>query len=496
MTKFSENIFRSYDIRGEFGREFDLGFAYQLGLCLGKELQTEVDASQTLSEEKKTCLSNLGVPEEKMAFTVGVGRDLRVSSLPLSLNLIDGLRAAGCPVIDFSETATPLLYFGAKHFSLGLAVQVTASHNPLSHNGFKIVFNGEVLGGEELKSLAKKISQNTIEDSSTAAELYSFDLAANYQLALSKALGDKREPKKRLKIVIDGFRGPGLSLLLGALESSKHELVVEDTLETGESPDTSDYKKLERVSGRVLECRADVGIVFDGDADRIVLIDEEGSVLLGDSLLALFLYFTDDRETVVADAKSSRILMSYLVEQGHQVFFCASGHRNLKLAMPRYKATLGAELTGHIIFSKDWFPFDDAVYAAARIVRDLSKTGASLGQVRRKFPVRYSTMEVRIGVTGDAKEVVSRIEQAYSRYELDRIDGVRIIMSDAWVLLRSSNTEGALSLRIEAESESRLSEVSEQISGDLVKVFEDIGELSEVVEKAQGWSSWRRLGLF
>ena len=434
-----EHIFRKYDIRGIVGEELDPSVAEAVGQAYGSELRHR---------------SVVGQPR------VVVGEDNRPSSAALRTGLVRGLTAVGCDVIRLGTVPTPVSYFSEYQLQADGAVQITGSHNPPEYNGIKMTMAGASMHGDAIRGLLRRIRSAGFTAGTGRIEArdvlpgYVKDLAARFTLA------------RPVKVVVDCGNGTGSVVAVDLLEAVGAEVIPlycdSDGTFPNHHPDPTVDENVQDLIGSVRTHGAELGIGFDGDADRIGVVDDRGGVVRGDLLLLLFgldlLRRRGRNETLVFDVKCSQVLPEVFAEAGGVPVMWKTGHSLIKEKMRETGARIAGELSGHICFSDDYLGFDDALYAACRLLALLSASTRSLSQMVDDFPAYVSTPEFRIEVEEDRKfEIVERTREHFSSgYEVVAVDGVRVLFGDGWGLVRASNTQPAISARYEARSPERL----------------------------------------
>ncbi|MFM5886498.1 MAG: phosphoglucomutase/phosphomannomutase PgmG [Novosphingobium sp.] len=440
--RFDPAILREYDVRGEVGR--------QLG----------VHDAEALGRGFATVLREAGGNK------VVVGRDGRLSSPELEAALVHGLLAGGVDVVRIGLGPTPMLYFAeASMEQVKGGIQVTGSHNPADHNGFKMVLGGRPFCGEALRELGRRA---TLGDWSVGqGRCEEREILGTYVERLGAALqGLDRAALGALRIGWDagnGAAGPALERLIENLPGEHHALFTHvDGTFPHHHPDPTVEANLADLKALVAAKSLDFGVAFDGDGDRIVVVDAKGRVLWGDQLLMILaedLLVRAPGSTVIADVKASQVLFDRVTALGGRAVMGKTGHSLIKSEMKRIGAPLGGEMTGHLMFADDWYGFDDALYAALRLIAATQRLGRSLTQLRDAMPEPCNTPELRIPVREARKfavvaEVAARL--ALTDAAVVTIDGVRVSTADGWWLLRASNTQDALTLRAESASQAGL----------------------------------------
>ncbi|MBI3922520.1 MAG: phosphomannomutase/phosphoglucomutase [Armatimonadetes bacterium] len=445
------SIFREYDIRGVVGDTVDEGVAAQIGRAFGTYLA------------------------RKGAITCVTGRDNRFSSESLQQATNRGLNEAGINVIDVGMVITPMVYYAQKAWDLGGSLMVTASHNPPQYNGFKMTEGPGSLYGEEIQGLYRLIQVTDFESGAGTVEKREISDAYREMIAGKIKLGPRR-----LGVVIDcgnGTAGPFAPGILEALGAEVRQLYCEsDPTFPNHHPDPTKIDNVQDLIRCVLENRADLGLGLDGDGDRIGVVDDTGEIVWGDRLMILYAKELLERQPgskVILDVKCSQVLYDSIALLGGQPIWSKTGHSLIKARMREEQALLAGEMSGHTFFADEYYGYDDAVYAAARVLRILSRTNRSLSALLGEFPERQATPEVRPFCSDDRKfEVVRKSRDLLAnRYHNIDIDGIRFWVDDTtWGLIRASNTQPALIVRGESATIEGLDAVKQTISDTLKEV--------------------------
>ncbi len=430
-------LFKAYDIRGVVG---DNGLTPGNVECLGTAIAT--------------------LAHQFGQTTLVVGRDVRSSGTVLQAALIRGLLASGCDVIDIGIVSTPALYFATHHLNTSAGVMVTASHNPPEYNGFKIVLAGRSLTTVEIKRLLELVPVSVGDSTPGQYSRYAIEEDYYEKIVSSTRLG------RSMKVVIDCGNGAASRLapeLFSRLGCEVIPLFCEyDGCFPNHMPDPSQPDNLTALRAKVVADGAELGIAFDGDGDRLAVVDGTGQIIWPDRLMMVFaeaLLKCEPGVRIVIDVKSSRYLAQMITECGGEAIFWKSGHSLMKEKMRESRAALGGELSGHIFFKDRWYGFDDGLYAAARLLEILSKESLDASGYLNKFLNGVSTPEILVPVEeGEGEKIVHRLRSQAKLFEGDvlLIDGVRVDYAQGWGLVRSSNTMPCLTLRFEADSESAL----------------------------------------
>lgn len=428
---FHPTILREYDIRGVVGETLFPEDAYAIGRAFG------------------TICAKAGGRH------VAVGRDGRLSSPAMAAQVIEGLRAAGMDVLDIGLGPTPMLYFAAKTLNADGGVMITGSHNPPTHNGFKMVMKGKPFFGSDIKELGRIAADGAFANGSGG--LSRRDVAQTYADRLLQDYNGQRP----LKVVWDCGNGATgeIAKMLAASLPGKHRLLYAeiDGAFPNHHPDPTEPHTLVDLQAAVAEEGADLGIAFDGDGDRLGVVDGEGHILWGDQILVLLAEDVLKRHpgaVIMADVKASQALFDAIELMGGKPLMWKTGHSLIKTKMAETGCPLAGEMSGHIFFADNYYGYDDALYAAVRFLSKVARLNISLAQWHAMLPKMVNTPEIRIDCADQRKfavveEVRARLAQAGAA--VDATDGVRVKTSDGWWLLRASNTQAVLVARAEAK---------------------------------------------
>ncbi len=454
-------LFREYDIRGIVGQELTEDVAERIGRTFA-----------TLAGQK-------GMK------TVAVGRDGRASSPVLRDRLVKGLTTGGLGVLDIGVCPTPVLYFSLFTLPVDGGVMITGSHNASEYNGFKLCVGKEALHGEEIQHLRRMMEAGQF--SSGAGTVAMRPLIPDYLAYLKKGFASVKAD--RLHVVIDCGNGAASLLAKDALEQLGCKvtgLYCElDGRFPNHHPDPTVVDNLRDLIAAVKKTGADVGIGYDGDADRIGAVDERGDILWGDRLMVLYsrdILASRPGSTIISEVKASQALYDDVAKHGGRPIMWKTGHSLIKAKMKAEAAVLAGEMSGHMFFADRYFGYDDAVYASCRLVEILAKSGKPLSSLIADLPVTSVTPEIRVDCPDSIKfELVKKVQarlltMASSKTvqnadlkirDVITIDGIRVVFEDGWGLIRASNTQPALVLRFEASSPARLAAIRRLIESEL-----------------------------
>jgi len=430
--RFDPTTLREYDIRGIVGRTLSEGDAFAIGRAFG------------------TIVARGG------GSLVAAGRDGRLSGPALEQALVEGLKASGMRVLRMGVGPTPMLYFLNVARGCDGAVQVTGSHNPPDHNGFKMVLGGKPFFGAQIQALGQMAAAGDVVAEAAGSE-EAIDIAPEYVERIAR---DWDGGDRALKVVWDNGNGAAGAVLqrLVARLPGRHEILFPEIDGTfpNHHPDPTVPGNLEALIARVAATGADLGIAFDGDADRIGVVDDRGEILFGDQLLILLardVLARNPGATIISDVKASQVLFDEIARAGGVPLMWKTGHSLIKAKMAETGAPLAGEMSGHVFFAERWYGFDDALYAAVRLLGVVARLDRPLSAVRAALPAVVNTPELRFPCEDSRKfevvrEVAARLKAAEAR--VSEIDGVRVMTEDGWWLLRASNTQAVLVARAES----------------------------------------------
>jgi len=438
-------IFRQYDIRGVVDADLT------------------VDAAHAIGGAYAALMGERGVTGE-----VAVGRDNRPSGDKLRDALVDGLTDAGVRVVDIGVVPTPVLYWSLHHLPVIGGIQITGSHNPPEYNGFKLCFGTESLYGHDLQHLLALIRANAAPKGQGAVRHE--DLIERYVADIVKRTGPLARP---MKIVYDCGNGVGALVapqLMRALGVDAVGLFTEsDGTFPNHHPDPTVPENLQDLIAAVKREGAELGVAFDGDADRIGLVDDQGRIIWGDHILILYardvLERTGKGQPIIFDVKCSQALTDEIARAGGTPVMWKTGHSLIKDKMKEQHAPLGGEMSGHMFFSEGFYGHDDALYGAARLLRIVAGSGHTVRELLADVPAFVNTPEIRVECGDDRKfELVERaVAHFRSTHDVLDVDGVRVLFGDGWGLIRASNTQPILVTRYEARSAERLAVIRNEM---------------------------------
>ena len=456
--RFDPTSLREYDIRGIIGETLSEADAYAVGRTFG------------------TIVRRAG------GTRVAVGYDGRVSSPQLEVALLRGLSESGTDAVRIGLGPTPMLYYAEAELEVDGGIMITGSHNPAQYNGFKLVLGHNAFFGEQIQELGRMAAEGEWEqgggtgEAAEVLDLYVERLLRNYDGGAFRIGWDAG----------NGAAGPAIEKLTALLPGEHHLLYTDvDGRFPNHHPDPTDEKNLADLKALVRAKQLDFGIALDGDGDRIGAVDGEERVIWGDQLLAILaepVLAEEPGATIIADVKASQALFDRVDELGGNPLMWKTGHSLIKSKMKETGAPLAGEMSGHIFFKNDYYGFDDALYAAVRLIRAVRQLGGSLTALRSAMPPMINTPEMRFQVDESRKfpvvdEVLSRLEANGAK--VDHTDGARVTTDDGWWLLRASNTQDVLVARAEARSQDGLDrlvgEIDAQLAQSGVKRGETVG---------------------
>ncbi len=444
-------IFREYDIRGIVDQDLTPESVELLGKAIG------------------TYFRRHGKKE------VALGRDCRLSSPAFSDYLTRGLLATGCNVTSLGTVPTPVLYFFVHYKKMEAGIVITGSHNPPEYNGFKIMLGLETLYGERIQDILQLIQNNDFitEEPGTSSE---YDIVPEYHEYVVSNI-DMARP---LKVVVDAGNGTGGVVAVPIFEELGCEILPlyceMDGNFPNHHPDPTQPEALEELIQMVKTEKADLGIAYDGDSDRIGVIDDEGSIIWGDKLMILLardILPNNPGAAIISEVKASQLLYDEIERLGGRPIMWKTGHSLIKKKIKEENALLAGEMSGHIFFADRFFGFDDAIYSSARVLEILSRTDLKLSQLLADLPPTFNTPEIRVYASDEVKfKIVEQVkEELAQKYPIIDIDGVRAIYPTGWALVRASNTQESLVLRFEAKTPEDLEIIKQEVETTIENVI-------------------------
>jgi phosphomannomutase len=446
---FDPTSLREYDIRGIVGQTLRPEDAFAIGRCFG------------------SMVSRGGGKR------AAVGYDGRLSSPEMEAQLVAGLRACGLEVLRIGCGPTPMLYYAAHALEADGAVMVTGSHNPPDYNGFKMMLGKKPFYGKQIQEIGRMAAEGDVVPTAVGTDRQ-VDIADQY---VARVMQDWDGGDRELKVVWDPGNGSSaeiVKMLVARLPGTHY--VINGTIDgtfPAHHPDPTVARNLEQIIEEVAKQGADLGIAFDGDGDRIGVVDDEGHILFGDQLLVVLardVLTSKPGGVIIADVKASQVLFDEVAKAGGAPLMWKTGHSLIKAKMAETGSPLAGEMSGHIFFADKWYGFDDAPYSAVRLLGIVARMGRKLSAVRAALPQVINTPELRFDCPDTRKfgvigEVKARLAAEGARVQ--DVDGVRVLTEDGWWLLRASNTQAVLVARAEARSEAGLERLKAQIARQL-----------------------------
>ncbi|HWC97673.1 MAG TPA: phosphomannomutase/phosphoglucomutase [Candidatus Sulfopaludibacter sp.] len=439
-------IFREYDIRGVADVELLDADIEVLGRAFGTYLQRHAGRK------------------------INLGRDTRLSSPRLRDALLRGLKASGCEVTDLGVVPTPVLYYSVFHLKADGGVMITGSHNPSEFNGFKTVCGESSIHGSAIQELYRMIETGDLATGDGSEKFY--DAVTPYV----EEVASQFHWDRRIRVAVDagnGTGGPVMHRLLEKLNADATEMFFEmDGNFPNHHPDPTVPKNLEALVAKVAETGADLGIAFDGDTDRIGAVDDVGTVIYGDQLMMIYgreILTRKPGATFIGEVKCSQIMYDDLAARGGNPIMWKTGHSLIKAKMKETKAELAGEMSGHMFFADRYYGFDDALYAACRLMEIVANSGQGLSAQLAGTPKTVTTPEIRFDCPDELKFQVVQLSKAdlQSRHKTLDVDGVRVLFPNGWGLVRASNTQPVLVMRFEATTPELLLEYQAEVEGSV-----------------------------
>lgn len=442
-------IFREYDIRGKVSEDFPPEVVENLGKGFG------------------TFVKRAGARE------IALSGDIRLTTPELIEHFKKGVLFTGVDVINLGILPTPVNYFSMFELGVSGAMQITGSHNPPEFNGFKMSLERKAVFGNQIQDI-RKIIENGDYETGEGSEV-KHDLKKKY----IEMILEKIKIERPLKVVMDCGNAAGGILAPDIFKKLNIELTelycdIDGTF-PNHHPDPTVKENLADLIEKMKTGQYDIGVAFDGDADRVGIVDETGEIIWADQLMALFLpeVIQNKGEEILYDVKCSQALEEMIVKYGGKPIMWKTGHSLIKQKMHELGCRLGGEMSGHIFFADDYFGYDDAIYVALRIIQTLSRTDKKLSELRQELPTYYSTPEMRMEAENDEEKfriANEAIDYFTTHYDCSTVDGVRIRFGDGWGLVRSSNTQPVIVCRFEANSQERMDKIKNLVL-DKLKEF-------------------------
>lgn len=448
---FNPSILRKYDIRGIYNETLHDLDAYFLGLGLGAYYLQSNLQQKLLNSEYNLHFTNNNLP------TACIGIDARHSSKNLKTHLIRGLQDAGINIIDINLGSSPMLYYAVKEINADIGIAITGSHNPSTHNGFKITFNDYAIAGEQILQIVQLI-QNGLHISSCKGTLATIDIKPAYTQRILQDL----TVKNTLRIGFDCLNGAAGGVI--KLICQQINAISFNDSESGDftitSPDPTDHTNLQNLIHQVKSQNLDLGIAFDGDADRIVIITKTGQILLGDDIMTILVedvLKNNKGAKIVFDVKCSGVLKHQILKFGGIPLMYKTGHSLIKEKLIKEEAILAGEMSGHIYFADKYYGFDDAIYAAIRLINYIISNNIDLDSFIANLPQTLKSPEIKIK-SNKKFQNIDTLKNYCQQHNItyNDIDGIRIEFTDyEWLLIRASNTEEVLIVKYEAPNQIR-----------------------------------------
>tara|TARA_B100000287_G_scaffold420396_1_gene459735 strand:- start:655 stop:2025 length:1371 start_codon:yes stop_codon:yes gene_type:complete len=453
MSSINQYIFREYDIRGNVADDFPEHVVIKLGKAFG------------------TFVKRSGGSE------IAISGDVRLTTPVLINHFKEGILSTGVDVINLGIIPTPVNYFSMFHLGVYAAVQVTGSHNPPEFNGFKLSMDKKPVYGKDIQTLFQLIDKMDFENGEGMEARY--DVLKPYK----KMIIEKIDIKKPIRLVMDcgnaaaSINAPEIFKELG-IELREIYCTPDGTF-PNHHPDPTVEENLEDLVSEIKIGDYDLGIAFDGDGDRVGVVDENGEIIWADQLMCLFLpEIIKNEQNIIFDVKCSQALEDMIIKYGGKPIMWKTGHSLIKQKMKELNCKFGGEMSGHIFFADDYYGYDDAIYVAARLVQLLSKSDKTLSELKSIIPKYYSTPEIRLEAKNDEEKFnisEKAIDFFMRNYKCINVDGVRIKFNDGWGLVRSSNTQPVIVCRFEANTIERKDEIKNLV----ISKLNEFGELKD-----------------
>jgi len=451
IVQFDNEILREYDIRGIINKNLTVNTAYTLGIKFGNIVYNET-------------------PNRRIA----VGYDGRLTSFSLTQALIKGLIQSGIDVTTIGLCPTPMLYFAIHHLNMDSGIMVTGSHNPAEYNGFKMVLNNKPFYSTKIKELRSNSEYDNNTKNLKKGNFTELNILDEYVVRILRDININ----KKLKIAWDpgnGSVGISINKVLNNLKNVEN-IIINDIVDgnfPNHHPDPTDPKNLIQIQKIVKDNKCDVGLAFDGDGDRLGIIDNNSNIIWADRYMIILVeeiskYYKN--ASIIMDVKSSMVFFEEVTKMGCKPVMCKTGHSIIKDKMKELNSPLSGEMSGHVMYKDNFYGYDDAMYVALRFLQVLSKKDQSLSKIMERYPKTYSTPETRFEVDETRKfSIVEEISDRLSKKNVKilDIDGVRVENKDGWWAIRASNTQNALTVRAEAVNLTILKKMTQNIENEL-----------------------------
>lgn len=454
LKQVAQSVFRAYDIRGVIDDEFNEHAFYSIGRAIGTRMHA-------LSRQK-----------------IVIARDGRLTSKCLATALKTGLIDSGIYVVDLSMAATPVMYFATHEYQIDCGVMVTGSHNPANYNGIKIILAGKTLVQEDINQLYDIIANTNFVAGQGQAE--GFNILDTYMARVKKDIKVQRP----LKVVVDCGNGVAGNVIPQVVQSLGCEVIPlyceVDGRFPNHHPDPAVEENLVDLKRTIAEHEADIGLAFDGDADRLGVVTNTGRVIWPDRLMMLYsrhLLKTNPGATIVYDVKCSAHLAAVIEAAGGRAQMCPTGHSIVKGVMKTTQAALAGEMSGHLFFKDRWYGFDDALYSACRLLEIVSESELTVDEQFQAIPDSVNTPEIKINIKDEEKfNFIQRFSDlaTFDTAKIIKIDGIRVEFQHGWGLVRASNTTPCLIARFEAEDQESLNSIQQLFKQELHKIEENL----------------------
>lgn len=467
-----DRIFREYDIRGIIDVNLDVDIAYSIGKAYGTLLKTK----------------------NPNAKTVSVGRDGRISSETLSNSLTNGIISTGINVINIGLCPTPLQYFSLHHLNIDGGIMVTGSHNPPEYNGFKLSIGKETIFGDDIQKIKDIINTKNFLKSDKEGTITSYNIIKAYKDFILERFSYLSDYKyKRFKVVLDSGNGTAGLVAPSLLESIGCDVISlyqePDGRFPNHHPDPTVIEYIKDLIKTTIEANADIGVGYDGDADRIGIVDNTGRIIWGDQIMIILSREILKRRpgsVIIGDVKCSQLMFEDIEKNGGKPIMWKTGHSLIKDKMNKEKAVLAGEFSGHIFIADNYFGYDDAIYTTIRLIEIMKLKGLNIEDLISDVPKMYYTPEIRLECPEEKKKiVVEKLVNLFKNYSLSSnspikiksindIDGIRVVFENGWGLVRSSNTQPVIVLRFEAKDEKSLEEYKAFFENQIKNFMKDI----------------------
>ncbi len=464
-TVINEKIFREYDIRGIVGKDLDAEIAISIGKSFGSYIQIN----------------------DPLARSVSIGRDVRLSSKALSDGLIEGITSTGIDVYDIGECPTPLQYFSLYQLDVSGGIMVTGSHNPPEYNGFKISNGKGTIFGEDIQKLRTIINDKKFKVPKKKGEIFNFDILKKYKEYMVGEFSYLENKKyKQIKIVVDAGNGTAGLIVPEILEQIGCEVIPlycePDGTFPHHHPDPTVVENIQDLIRLTKESDADFGVGYDGDSDRIGIVNKNGDIIWGDQLMIILsraVLKNNPGAKIIGDVKCSQSMFNDIRKNGGLPIMWKTGHSLIKDKMKQENALIAGEFSGHIFIGDRYYGYDDAIYTTLRLIEIMKLSGKSIDELLSDIPKMHFTPEIRIECPDeDKKTVVEKIAKNIGLYKsrtdlpvkilsLNNIDGVRVEFENGWGLIRTSNTQPVIVMRVEADDDKKLADYRSFLESEL-----------------------------